>query len=132
MFLQRLAIFFRVLRIDLGATADLVDRRFQQRLARAGVFQSLAQRALVIERGEQEQLAGDELVLALLRQLVSEIEQACQLGADIDLAGGLLECGQGVQCRRESVAQARDVDAGLLQQGQVGRASCRERVFSSV
>ena len=36
----------------------------------------MRERAVVLERGEHEQLAGDELVAALLRELVRDVEQA--------------------------------------------------------
>ena len=45
-------------------------------LLRAGRLQRRAQLALVLQRRQHEQLAGDELVAALLRQLVGEVEQA--------------------------------------------------------
>ena len=57
------------------ATAHLVDRLLELRLGEAGGLQQLAQLAAVFERGEREQLAGDVLVAALLRELVGDVQQ---------------------------------------------------------
>ena len=51
-------------------------------MRRAGRLQRRAELALVVQRREHEQLAGDELVAALLRELVGEVEQAGQIVAE--------------------------------------------------
>jgi len=120
--LQRLALLLGAGGIHFLAAAHGFDGLLQQLLAAAGIAQGFAQGALVIEGGEHEQLGGDELVLALLCQLVGEIEQARQVLAYLDLAGGVLELGQGVEQGIELAAQHVDVDGGLLQQGRSGAA----------
>ena len=46
--------------------------------------------------GKQEQLGGDELVAALLRFLVGEVEQVGELARDVDFAARALDLRQAV------------------------------------
>ena len=71
---------------------------------------------------EQEQLARDERIAALLRELVGDVEQARQVVADADVAGLAGDLGQLVERLAEALAQQRHVDAGLREQR---RACCR-------
>ena len=74
-FLQRAAVFLGVRVLHLLAAAHLLDGLLERALDGAGILQDARQRALVLERGQHEQLAGDELVAALLRELVRDVEQ---------------------------------------------------------
>ena len=116
--LERLALLLGVRVVDLLAAAHFVDRLLERALARrrrlAAAWPSVA---LVVERGEHEQLAGDELVAALLRELVGEVQQrgqvvarrACRRRCPRPSAGGRAP-------RPGASAAAFDVDAGLVEQ----------------
>ena len=107
---------------DLLAAAHLVDRLLDRAAHRAGLLEQPRQRA-VLEGGEHEQLAGDELVAALLRELVGDVEQPVQVVGDVDLAR---RCPRPSAGRRAcSAARARSLltsDAGLHQQRADGAA----------
>src|SRR3546814_9426298 len=83
--LQRLARLLGVLVLDLLAAAHVVDRGFKPRLVGAGGLERAPGFALVVERGEHEQLRRDERVATLLRELVGDVEQARQVVADRNL-----------------------------------------------
>ena len=106
-FLERLALLLGVRVVDLLAAADLVDRAFDRALHDAGVLQQVRERTLVLERREQEQLAGDVLVAALLRDLVGEVEQAAQVVRDVDLAARALDLRQAVDGLARPASAAR-------------------------
>jgi hypothetical protein len=80
-FLQRLALVLCVGVVHALASAYLVDGFGQHGLVGAGFAQRLADGALVLRHGQHHQLAGDELVLAFLRQLVGQVEDAAELRA---------------------------------------------------
>ncbi len=121
-FLQRLALFLGVFALHFFAAAQLFDRRFKMRLRRAGGLQCSAQFALVFQRREHEQFAGDELIAALLRQLVGEIEQPRQLVADVHIAFLPADLGQPLEYFANALAQRRHIDLSLGQQ-RPGRAA---------
>ena len=93
-FLERFALAFRLLRIDAAAAAHSFDRSFQRLLRQAVLLQQPAGVALVVGQRQQEQLAGDELVAALGRDLVGEIEQIAEIARNADLAALALDLGQ--------------------------------------
>ena len=74
-FLQRLALAFGFLRADGLAAAHRVDRLFQRRARHAMLLEQASGFALVVAGRQQKHLAGDELVAALLRFLVGQVEQ---------------------------------------------------------
>ena len=74
-FLERLAALLGVRVVHFLAAAHVLDRALQRPFHDAGIAQDRAQRALVVERREHEQLARDVLVTALLRELVGQVEQ---------------------------------------------------------
>jgi hypothetical protein len=96
-FLQRLALFLGVRVVHLLAAAHFLDGLFDQALGRAGLAQRLAHRALVLQRSEHEQLRGDVLVLALLGELVGEVEQAVEIVGDVHVAAAALHLRQFFQ-----------------------------------
>ncbi len=114
--LQRLALFLGIGVLHLVATAHAGDRLLDARLVGAGGFERLADLALVVERRDDEELAGDELVAALLRQLVGQHQQAVQIVADADVALVALDLRQPLHRFAELAAQTGDVDASLAQQ----------------
>ena len=73
--------------------------------------------ALVLERREHEQLAGDVLVAALLRDLVGEVEQPVEVVREVHFAGVAFDLRQAVERLAELRAQQIDVGAGLVEQG---------------
>ena len=85
-FFQRLALPFGLLVLYALAAAHGGDSKFE-RFARKPVLPGQAAGfTLVVADDEQEHLAGDELVTALLRFLVGEIEQVGQIATDLHLA----------------------------------------------
>src|SRR3546814_8069107 len=57
------------------SAAHVVDRGFKPRLVGAGGLERAPGFALVVERGEHEQLGRDERVATLLRQLVGDVSR---------------------------------------------------------
>jgi hypothetical protein len=121
-FLQRLALLLGVLALHLLAAAQLLDGRFQIGLVRAGRLQRGTQLALVLQRRQHEQLAGDELVAALLRQLVGEVEQAVEIIAEVDVAFLPGDPRQALEQLVHALREHRHVDLRLGQQ-RAGRAA---------
>ncbi len=121
-FLQGLARLLGIGVIHRCAAAQLVDGLLDQGLAGAGLAQQLAQRALVLHRRQHEQLRGDVLVVALLSQLVGEIEDAGEVGGDVYVATSALHLGHLVQLFAQLGAQQVHVHIGLLQQVARGAA----------
>ncbi len=115
-FFQRLALAFAFLRIDVAAAAHGVDRGFQ-RLARQAVFaRQPAGIGLVLGQAEQDHFAGDELVAALLRFLVGQVQERGQFAPHLHFAAGAGYLGQALQRALQGIGQAADVDAGALQE----------------
>ena len=113
---QRLARLFGVGIIDRLAAAQIVDRIFQRLLGDTLVQQNLAQGGIAFHRCQQHQLAGDELVVALLGQTVSLVEQPCHVLGEVDITCGIADGGQLVQRRIQGAAQGVGVEAHLTQQ----------------
>src|SRR6266849_2653643 len=93
-FLQRLAAPLGFLAPDRLSAAHRLDRLVDRLLAAAVLLQQAAGLALVFSERKQKQLGSDELVAALLRFLVSEIEESVQLARDLHLAAVTLDLGQ--------------------------------------
>ena len=72
--LERLPLLLGIGIVDLLPTPHSIDRLFQSRLGATRFAQHLTQRPLVLSGRQQKQLARDELVAALLSQLVRHIE----------------------------------------------------------
>src|SRR6185312_6467136 len=121
-FLQRLALLLGILRLHLLAAAQLLDGSLDVGLVRSRFAQGRTQFALVVQRGQHEQLAGDELVATLLGQLVGEVEQPRQVIADVDVALLAADLRQAVEQAAYALLQGRHVDLRLGQQGR-GRAA---------
>ena len=66
--------------IHFLATAHLLNGFFEFGFIDAEFFQHFAQFIFIFGARQHEQLAGDVLIFALLRQLVGNIKQACQIG----------------------------------------------------
>ena len=88
----------------------------QHRLAAAGFAQCLANGALVVDGGEQKPLAGNELILVLLGQLVAQVQQSGELRADADLAGCVLKGRVAIEEGGQFIAQFVGIHSRLLQQ----------------
>ena len=119
-FLQRLALPLRFLRANALAAAHGLDGRLQRLLLQAVFLQQTAGLALVVRQGQQEHLRGDELVAALLRVLVRQVEQIGQVAADLHLAGVAFHLGQARHRLFRRALQRGDVDAGARQQRGAG------------
>ena len=72
--------------------------------------------ALVVGQREQEELAGDELVAALGRLLVGEVEQVAEIARNADLAALALDLGQALDRLAERLLQLGDRDARAREQ----------------
>ena len=84
--------------------------------------------ALVVRQRQQEHLAGDVGIAALLRFLVRLVQQADQVTADLHLAFGAGDLGQALERRVDRFRQRRHVDTGARQEraaGAVGVAQHR-------
>ena len=116
-FLQRAALFLGVRVVHLLAAAQVVDGLVDRALHGAGILQHAAERALVLEGGEHEQLARDVLVAALLRELVGDVQELQQLVRRMHLARGALHRRNAADLFEQARAQQADVDAGAIEQG---------------
>lgn len=114
---QRLARLLDV-RVVHRFAATQVGHGILQRLARHALAeQQLAEPGVLVHRGQQYQLAGDELVALLLGQAVSLVEQACEILGQVHVAGRALDLRQRVEFFVEAAAQGGDIEADLHQQG---------------
>ena len=73
-FFQRLTLLFGIGVFHGLATTQLLDGLFNRRFVDPTVLEEFGERALVFKRGQYKQLAGDKLIAALLRQLISNVE----------------------------------------------------------
>ena len=116
-FLQRLAL---ALRFRIGhrvAPAYGIDGLLQRWFARAMLFEQTAEIAPVIERGGEEQFAGNILVAALLRFLVGQVEQVVQVARNGNLAAMTFHFGQPAQGLVDGCLECGHLYPGLGQDG---------------
>ena len=115
-FFQRFALAFGFLRTDRFAAAHGVDRLLQRRARHAMLLQQPPGLALVIAGREQKHLRGDELVAALLRGLVGQVEQVVQVAPDLDFSAVAFHLGQPFDGIVQRGLQRRDIAARARQQ----------------
>ena len=80
------------------------------------VLEEPPRRSLIIGEREQKQLAGDELIAALPRFLVGEVQQVVEIARHADLAAGPLNFRQPLDRLLERRLKPRHGDAGSRQQ----------------
>src|ERR1700722_17601881 len=105
-----------------GAAAHLLDGLLDRRTRGTVGLKQPAEFTPVIASREHEQLTGNELIAALLRQLVGDVQQLVQVVAEQHLAAGSLHLGHPVERASEIGAQLRYLCARLLQQRAGGAA----------
>src|SRR6266853_1707883 len=110
-FLQRLAAAFGFLAADRLAAANRLDRLIDRLLAAAVFLQQAAGFALVVVERKQKELRGDELVAALLRFLVGQVQQAVQLARDLHLPAVAFYLRKTRDRLLGRLPQPRDIDA---------------------
>ncbi len=115
-FFQGLALAFCFLRIDTLAAAHGHDRCLDGLAAEAVLPGDATGFALVVGQREQEHLAGDELVAALLRFLVGQVEQVAEVATDRHLAAMTFDLGQPGQRLTQILLEGRHIDTGAGQQ----------------
>src|SRR6185437_16369813 len=103
----------------LLAAAHLLDGLLHRDAHDAGLAEDPGEIA-VLEGREHEELARDELVTALLRELVGDVENAVEVVGDMDITGRALHLRQAIESGAELRAQPRDVRARLDEQGPYG------------
>jgi hypothetical protein len=113
--LQRLALALGFLVLHRLAAAHGRDGLLDRGLRPAVLLQQSPRLALVVGEREQEQLGRDELVAALLRFLVGDVEQPAQLARDADLAARALDAGQPFDRALQRGAERLHVHAGALE-----------------
>jgi len=86
------------------------------RTAGAGFAHQASDFALAFERCDQKRLGGDELVTALLRVLVGEIEQIGKFARNLDFSTMTFDLGQPVNALFERLPQCLNPDPGVRQQ----------------
>jgi hypothetical protein len=116
-FLQRLALAFGFLRSHALAAAHGLDRLLQRGLLCAVLLQQAPGFALVVERRQQEQLGGDEGVVALHRLLVGQVQEVVEVARDAHLAALAFDLGQAAQRLGQRRFQRRHLHAGARQDG---------------
>src|SRR6202012_5014434 len=100
---------------------------FLDRLLESGALcaiglEQAAELTPVIAGSKYKQLAGNELIAALLRQLVRHIKQFMEVVAEEYFAGRSLYFGNPIESPGKIRAQFRHLGAGLLQKGPCGAA----------
>jgi hypothetical protein len=105
-------VAFGFRRIDSSASAHGFDRRLQRLLRQAVLLEQPAGVALIVGEREQQHLAGDELIAALGRDLVGEIEQIRELARGADFATLAFDLGQTIDGLGERCLERCDVYAG--------------------
>jgi hypothetical protein len=118
--LERLSLILGVRVVDLLAPSNLVHCLLQGRPRRPGLAQDRAQGVLVIDGGQQEQFARDELVVPLLCQLVGDVEKSIEVLRDVDFSRRALDPRQSIDRLHHLQSQLIDVDTGLRQQRACG------------
>src|SRR2546427_11039850 len=109
--LQRLTLSFGFLVVVGRAHANRLDRALQ-RFSGQTVFAGKTTRvALVVGEREQKQFAGNELVAALGRFLVGQVEKIVEVARDRDLAALPLDLRQTPDGLGQRRLERRDVDA---------------------
>ena len=98
------------------AAAHGLDRRFQRLPRQPVLLEQAPGLALVVGQREQEHFGGDELVAALLRFLVGQVEQVVEVARNADLAALPFDLGQAVDRLVQRALQRADIDAGARQQ----------------
>ncbi len=121
-FLEGAPLLLDVGIVDLAAAADLVDRALDRGLLHARVLEDPGERALVFEGGQDEELAGDVLVTALLRDLVGEVQQPPEVVRQVHLAARAFHLRQSVERFTQLRAQRVDVGSALVEQRPHGAA----------
>ena len=86
------------------------------RRARARGLQDAPELAAILDGGQHKQLARDELIAALLRELIGQVEQLVQIVADHHIAARTLHRGQPIERRCQLRTQLRHIGARLLEQ----------------
>ena len=120
--LQRLAILLGARIVHFGAAAHLLDGLFDRSACGAVGLEQPSQLAAVVAGREHEQFAGNELIAALLRQLVGDVQQLVQVVAEQHFAAGTLDFRHPIQSPGEIRAQFGDLSARLLEQRPCGSA----------
>src|SRR5690606_40709586 len=80
--LQRLALVLGGFGLHALAAAQLVDRRLQASPVGAGGLERTAELAALLQRGQHEQLGGDEGIAALLGELIGDRSEERRVGKD--------------------------------------------------
>ena len=113
---KRLALLLGI-RVVHGLTAaHIFDGLLDGAARRPGGMHQPAELAPVLQGRENEELGRDIGVVALLGELVGDVQQPRQIVRDLDVAGRALHPRQAVERLAEGRAQLVDVDVGLCQQ----------------
>ena len=115
-FLERLAALLGVRVIDRLPAANGVDGIGDALLVGTRLAQDLAQLPAVFARGEQENLARDELILAFLGVFVAKVQELFEIARDVHLATRPFDARQATQRFVHPRAQSLDVDPGRTEQ----------------
>ncbi|KWT97198.1 hypothetical protein APY03_1758 [Variovorax sp. WDL1] len=114
-FLEGFALALGLGAVDALAAAHGVDGGFDGLARDAVAAREVADLGLAVGQGQQEELAGDELVVALDGFLLGGLQQLGQLGADLHLVVAL-DLRQPLDGRLGRIEQPGHVGAGTLEQ----------------
>ena len=110
-FLERLALAFRIGVVGLVAAADGFDRRFNGSASQPCILRKTARLAPVLREGEKQHFRRDELVAALHRLLLREVEEVHEVARDLHVAARARNLRQALDGRVHFARQALDVHA---------------------
>ena len=113
---ERLAIVLGIGIAHGFATAQCIDGGGQSGLLDARGGEQLAQITAQLQRGQQRELGGDELIAALLRFTIGQIQKLAEGLRGRDIAVELGHGGQVIQLALEATHQAGGIAARLVDQ----------------
>ena len=115
-FFERFALAFGLGRLHVFAAAHGHNGRLERLARQALLARQLAGVGLVVGQRQQHHFARHELVAALLRFLVGQVQHVHEFAADLGLAAGARHLGQAFERAFQGAGQAVDVHARTLQQ----------------
>ena len=119
---QRLALVFSGRVIHRTAVSDALDCGFQLAPGNATALHELAQLTFVLQGGQCIQFTGNKLILALLGEFISQVEQPFQVTGHMYVAACTVDLGNFCQRRIQLGTEVVNVYLGVLQQVADGAA----------
>ncbi len=115
-FLEGFTLAFGIGRINALTATHGLNGQLQRFTVEPVIAAQTAGFALVITKGEQKELRGNELVASLGGFLIAEVEQVAQIARGLHFATGALHLRQALHQRLGFASQRGHIDPGTLEQ----------------